>query len=299
MILALLLAAGAAAAAPAPEALGRDFAAAAARAGITRVAVQPFGGEEDVPESVRRDAADAVLRGLLDSGRVRAVERESLPSVLSEARLAAAGATAGSGRPRLEAGDGVLLGRLRRAATGWTASLRLVSSTSGEIVAGGEALLPEEKTARPAESDEFPPLAAIVDAAHFLSSTRGRDEIAALERNRSASAAQRAAAVLALAESGADEWTLADALGDPEPLVRFAGAVAVGRGGEAWAEGPLRRILKADASWPARFAAAQALSRFDSPASAADLTAAKNGDGSWRVRRQAAASLAQRGEAAP
>lgn len=296
MILALLLAASAGARAAGPEDLGRALAASAARAGVARVAVQPFAG----PPAVGRDAAEAVLRGLVSSGRVRVVERMGLPAVLAERRLAAAGLVSSeSAFPRLAAGDAVVVGRAYRSRAGWTIAVRLVSSATGEVVAGGGADLAGEEAPPPAPAEGFPPLAALIDAGHALAETRDAGALERLANSSDSPAPERAAAVLALAEAGDGEFALADALRDPDAVVRFAGAMALGRAAAPWAEGPLRNMLKADPSWPARFAAAQALSRYASSMTTADLAAARESDASWRVRRQAADSLAGRREALP
>jgi len=300
MILTLLLAASAAAGAIGPVDLGRDLAAAAARAGIYRVSIQSFAPAGSAAAGAGRDAADGVLRGVLSSGRVRAVEREDLSAVMAERRLWTAGAAAAPAEPpRLAASDGVLVGRLSRSGRGWTASVRLVSAATGEIVAGGEAVVSGDAPPAPPAAEGFPPIAALVDAAHVLAETRDARSLERLALSSESSSPQRAAAVLALGETGGEDLALGDALRDPDAVVRFAGAMALGRTAAPWAEGPLRKMLNGDPAWPARFAAAQALSRFASAASAADLAAARGMDASWRVRRQAADSLAGRAAATP
>ncbi|MFI5346589.1 MAG: HEAT repeat domain-containing protein [Elusimicrobiota bacterium] len=292
----LLLAASAAAAAVGPEQLGRDLATAAARAGISRVTVQAFAPAGSASAEIGRDAADGVLRGILDSGRVRALERERLSPVLAERRLSAA-AGGGAEFPRLAQGEGMVLGRVRRTAAGWTASVRLVSSATGEIVAGGEAAVAVEVP--PPAEDAYPPVAALIDAAHALAETRDARWLKSLADSSEAPGPNRAAAVLALSQLDGDDLALGDAVRDREPVVRFAGALALGRSAASWGEGPLRQMLKNDPSWPARFAAAQGLGRYASAASAAALTAAWKTDASWRVRRMASVALAERGEAVP
>jgi hypothetical protein len=293
------MAANAAAGAVGPEELGRDLAKSAARAGISRVSVQAFASANAAPAGSGLEAADAVLRGLLDSGRVRAVERENLAAVFAERRLSAAGGAPGSTEPpRLAAGDGVLVGRLRRSGGGWTASVRLVSAASGEIVASGEAAVATDVPAAILDGENLPPIAALVDAGHAMSETENVDSLERLADSKESPAPRRAAAVLALAEVGGGELSIADALRDPEALIRFAAAMALGRTAAPWAEGPLRNMLRNDPSWLARFAAAQALSRYASPASASDLSRTQGSDASWSVRWQAAESVAARGEAA-
>jgi hypothetical protein len=299
VILPLLLAAVAAAAAIGPEELGRELAKSAARAGIERVSVQSFAPADGASAAFGRDAADGVLRGIIASGRVRALEREDLAAVFAERRLsAAAGASVSIEAPRLSAGDGVLVGRLRRSPRGWTASVRLVSAVSGEIVAGGEADVSSDAPAASLERESFPPITALVDAAHVLAETRDAGMLERLADSKESPAPRRAAALLALAEIGAGDFSIADALRDPEALVRFAAAMSLGRTAAPWGEGPLRSMLRDDPSWLARFAAAQALSRYASPASAADLSRTQRTDASWSVRRQAAESAAARGVAA-
>ena len=299
MILPLLLAASAAAAALGPEDLGRDLAAEAARAGITRVAVLSFAPAGPGSAGFGLEAADGVLRGLLSSGRVRAVERENLSAVFAERRLTMTGAAAGPAEPpRLTAGDGVLVGRLRRSPGGWTASVRLVSAASGEIVASGEASVASDAPAASLDREGFPPVAALVNAAHALSETQDQVSLERLANSADSPALRRAAAVLALAETGGGDLSLADALRDREAVIRFAGALALGRTAAPWGEGPLRNMLRNDPSWLARFAAAQALSRYASPASIADLSRSQGSDACENVRWQAAESLAARGGAA-
>ncbi|MDE2511579.1 MAG: HEAT repeat domain-containing protein, partial [Elusimicrobia bacterium] len=240
-----------------------------------------------------REAAGGVLRGMLESGRVSVIDERDLPSVLSERRLAqVVDVGAAEELPRLTRGEAVVVGRVRRTAGGWTAFVRLVSADSGAVVAGGEASLPEAAAGK--EADAFPPVAALVDAAHVFAETRDAGRIAAFAASRDASVPQRAAAVLALAESGSEELAIGDALRDREPMVRFAGALALGRIGARWGEGPLRKMLRDDPYWPARYAAAEALGRYASAASEGDLAAARASDASWRVRRQAASSLSER-----
>ncbi len=301
MILALLLSASAAAATP--ESLGRDLAAAARRGGATAVAVEPFDSPRGAPAGFGRDAADAVLRGIVDSRRVRAVERERLPAVMSERRLAASGATAAAPLPRLGAGDAVVVGTLARAAAGWSLTARVVSVASGEVLGAGRAELSDAEYGAPAADpvpEQFPPLDTMIESAHGLAAAEDAPALAARVADGSAPAPARATAVLALVEKdGSEDFALADALHDADAVVRFSATMAFGRAPASWAEGPLRRLLREDASWLVRFGAAQALVRYPSDAAGRDLSAARREDPSWRVRQQAGDSLAARGMRAP
>ncbi|MBI3564803.1 MAG: HEAT repeat domain-containing protein [Elusimicrobia bacterium] len=301
MILPLLLAAAATAAASGPEDLGRALAEAARRGGAATVAVAAFESPRAAPAGMSETAGDAVLRGIVASRRVRAVERERLGAVLSERGLAAAGAVAGAESPALRSGDAVVVGRLERAAGGWALTARVVASATGEVLGAGRADLPAAAAeAAPAESDELPPLGRLVDAAHALATVSAPSDLAALVRDASAPAPRRAAAVMALAEEGgADDLVLADALRSDEALVRYAAALALSRAEAPWAAGPLRRVLRDDPSWLARLGAAQALARGGDRAAETELAAARASDPSWRVRRQAAVALIARAEARP
>jgi hypothetical protein len=303
VILALLLSATAAAAAPGAEDLGRQFAEAARRGGAASVTVASIETPRGSPAGLGRVAADAILRGLVASGRVRVVERERLDVVLAEGRLSAAGAAAGAAEPpRLSAGDAVVVGSVARASDGWQLTARVVSTASGEVLGSGRAELSDAgfDGALAAEDESFPALDGLIDAGHALAATTGARDLERLAANRRAPAERRAAAVLALAESEAPEdFALADALRDGEALVRFAAAMALGRGAAGWADGPLRSALREDPSWLARYGAAQALGRSRSGSSERDLAAARLTDPSWRVRRQAADSLVARAESAP
>jgi hypothetical protein len=303
MILALLLSATAAAAAT-PETLGRELAAAAKRGGAANVAVEPFETPRGAPIGLGRDAADALLRGIVDSGRVRAVERERLPALMSERRLSASGAVAGTAEaPRVSAGDAVVVGGLARVAGGWSLTARVVVVASGEVLGAGQADLSDADyadagTRAAVETEDFPPLDRLIEGAHALATTAGERELDRKAREGDASA--RAMAVLALAEKDrSDDFALADALRDGDALVRLAATMVLGRVPQSWAEGPLRRVLRDDPSWLARFGAAQALVRYRTDESEKDLAAARTADPSWRVRQQAADSLAARGQSAP
>lgn len=295
-MIALLLLATTAAAAPNAEELGRELAAAARRGGAAAVSVAAPESPSSAPRDAADEARDELLRGIVESGAVRALERGELPAVMSERRLAASGASTGATAGRLAAADAVVVGALRRAAGGWELSARVVSA-DGSVLGGGTAplTLPSEAgSAR--DEDTFPPLGELVDRAHALAA---ESDPAALERAASdgaLGAAPRAEAVLALADAdAAEDLSLADALRDREPLVRLAAEMSLGRRPRSWAEGPLRRVLRADPSWLARFGAAQALARFPSDAAARDLAKVRASDPSWRVRRQAAVSLAEIG----
>lgn len=300
MILALLLsAATAAAAANGPEGLGRALAARARAGGARTVSVAEFEAPRSAPSGTGRDAADAVLRGLVLSGRVRAVERGGLATVLSERRLADSGASEDAPAVRLTAGDAVVVGRIEREGSRWVLSARVVAVASGEILGSGRAVVSDFAAGRGPAAESFPDLDSLIDAAHALAATQDLGTLESRAARREAPGAERAEAVLALAEAGGDEdLVLADALRDPEPLVRFAAAMAFGRSASRWAEAPLRESLRKDPSWLARYGAAQALARYRSAPSRRDLAAARTGDPSWRVRRQAADSLAARGEGA-
>jgi len=103
----------------------------------------------------------------------------------------------------------------------------------------------------------------------------------------------RAAAALALGRIGdaIAVASLAEALHDPSPEVRYAAALSLGRMPNDGVTTRLERVLRTDPSWKARFAAAVGLGRSRKDFAAAPLADALAGDCAWQVRQQAARSL--------
>lgn len=276
------------------ETLGRDLAAAARRAGALRVAVRAFETPEGLSAGAGRSAAEAVLRGFIAIDASRAVERERLDAVLEERRLFLAGAVDGAEPPPLAAADAVISGSLTRRAGGWRAEARLVSVGAGVVLAASSADLDEEpeRAASEREGGAFPPLAALRERADGLSGIATAEVLEDWLKRRDLPASRRAPAALALADaSGGSDLALAEALHDPEPLVRLCAALGLGKARASWAEAALVRMLADDASWTARYGAAIALGRLGTRASANALSAALSREASWQVRQQAARSL--------
>ena len=85
--------------------------------------------------------------------------------------------------------------------------------------------------------------------------------------------------------------SLAEALKDPSPEVRFAAALSLGR---LPADGVVTRLehtLRFDPEWQPRYAAAIALGRTHKAFAAGPLEDALSTDPAWQVRQQAARSL--------
>ena len=151
------------------ESLGGELADAARKADVRRVAVPPFEVPAGLSPWAGAEAAQAVLRGFARVEASRAVERERLDSILSERKLAWAGAVSGDEPPKLAAADAVIVGRLMRTASGWKADARLVSVADGVVLGAAGVDLREapDAAASPAarEDESFPPLAALRERA--------------------------------------------------------------------------------------------------------------------------------------
>jgi hypothetical protein len=286
------------------ESLGGELAAAAKRADARHVAFPPFEVPAGVAAEAGSEAAQAVLRGFVRTEASRAVERENLGQILSERKLAWAGAVAGPELPKLAAADAVVVGRLLRTASGWKADARLVSVAGGVVLGAASVDLKEapEMSAAPIthEDEAFPPLAALRERADSFAGVATVEILEDWLRRSDLPASRRAPAALALADAGpGSELALGEALHDPEPLVRLCAALGLGKMRAAWAEGALRRMLSEDDSWMARYGAATALGRIGSPTATTALAAALASDGAWQVRQQAAHALASRGVSRP
>lgn len=282
------------------ESLGAQMAAAAKKADVRRVAIPPFEVPIGVSAHAAEDASQSVLRGFVRVDAARAVERDNLPALLAERRLAWAGAVGGGEPAPLAAADAVVIGRLTRTASGWQAQARLVSVGSGMVLGAGETTLdqaPDAAVAVPAlrEDEAFPPLAALREKADSFAEIATPEMLEDWLRRRDLPVSRRAPAALALAGAGpGSELALGEALHDPEPLVRMCAALGLGKSRADWAEGALRRMLDTDGSWMARYGAATALGRMSSPEAARALTDSLTTDGAWQVRQQAARALASR-----
>lgn len=116
------------------EALGRDFAAAARGAGLTRVSLGRVSGP---PSS--RAAGERLLAALVAQSGIQVVERQDIPELMSERALARSGAAEGAGpEKRLAGAQAVVLGRYEDGAQA-RLSARLVAVESGVILAMGQA----------------------------------------------------------------------------------------------------------------------------------------------------------------
>jgi HEAT repeat protein len=109
----------------------------------------------------------------------------------------------------------------------------------------------------------------------------------------------RAAAALALGRIGdrVAVPSLAEALKDPSPDVRYAAALSLGRLPADGVVTRLERTLRSDPAWQPRYAAAIALGRTRKAFAAGALADALDSDPSWQVRQQAARSLQDIGTA--
>ncbi|HEX4046509.1 MAG TPA: HEAT repeat domain-containing protein [Elusimicrobiota bacterium] len=109
----------------------------------------------------------------------------------------------------------------------------------------------------------------------------------------------RAAAALALGRIGdrVAVPSLAEALKDPAPQVRYAAALSLGRLPADGVATRLERTLRTDPNWQARYAAAIALGRTRKAFTAEALADALGSDPAWQVRQQAARSLQDLGTA--
>jgi HEAT repeat protein len=103
----------------------------------------------------------------------------------------------------------------------------------------------------------------------------------------------RAAAALALGRIGdrVAVPSLAEALKDPSPNVRFSAALSLGRLPADGVATRLERTLRTDPQWGPRYAAAIALGRTRKAFVADSLIEALGSDPAWQVRQQAARSL--------
>ena len=109
----------------------------------------------------------------------------------------------------------------------------------------------------------------------------------------------RAAAALALGLIGdrVAVPSLAEALKDPSPNVRFSAALSLGRLPADGVATRLERTLRTDPQWGPRYAAAIALGRTHKAFVADALIEALMSDPAWQVRQQAARSLQELGTA--
>ena len=109
----------------------------------------------------------------------------------------------------------------------------------------------------------------------------------------------RAAAALALGLIGdrVAVPSLAEALKDPSPNVRFSAALSLGRLPADGVATRLEKVLRSDPSWGPRYAAAIALGRTRKTFVAGALAEALTSDPAWQVRQQAARSLQELGTA--
>jgi HEAT repeat protein len=107
----------------------------------------------------------------------------------------------------------------------------------------------------------------------------------------------RAAAALAMGRIGdrVAVPSLAEALKDPAPEVRYAAALSLGRLPADGVVTRLEQTLRADPAWQPRYAAAIALGRTRKAFAAGPLENALASDPAWQVRQQAARSLQELG----
>lgn len=135
-------------------------------------------------------------------------------------------------------------------------------------------------------------LAAVRDAARPRG-VEGVPFLAALLLRLDEPVEMRAAAALAMGRigDGVAVPALSEALKDPNPQVRYASALSLGRLPVDGVATRLERVLRLDPDWRPRYAAAIALGRLRKAFSAAALSQALAEDKDWRVRQQAARSL--------
>jgi TolB-like protein len=137
---------------------------AARRSGTARVAVMPLEARDAAGGRDGEALADLLTGEIVRDGRVKVVERSRLTDLMSERRLAAAGATDSSvTEPPLAAADAVIAGSFARSGSRVRASVRLVHARSGEILAAVEETFEWEGSSR----DEGARAVIVVPAPEF------------------------------------------------------------------------------------------------------------------------------------